>query len=62
MEKGIHDQNLLESAVHAMLVYLAINYIKIDYDDKKLEDVIINVADGSMDSDELANWLKIHTQ
>ncbi len=102
MEGGIHDQGLLESAVHApfqtfggedlypdpidkaarlcfglakdhpfrdgnkrtavhaMLVYLSINLIPIQYDDKDLENAIISVADGSMDSNELANWIRSH--
>lgn len=102
MERGIHDQGLLESAVHApfqtfggedlytdpidkaarlcfglakdhpfrdgnkrtavhaMLVYLAINLIHIEYNDKDLEDAIIAVADGSMDSYALADWIRCH--
>lgn len=103
MEKGIHDQGLLESAVHApfqtfggedlypdpvdkaarlcfglakdhpfrdgnkrtavhaMLVYLSINLIRIEYEDIDLENAIIAIADGSMDSNELADWIRSHT-
>lgn len=102
MEKGIHDQGLLESAVHApfqtfggedlypvpidksarlcfglakdhpfrdgnkrtavhaMLVYLAINSIKLNYNDQDLENAIISVADGSMSSEQLADWIRAH--
>lgn len=103
MEKGIHDQGLLESAVHApfqtfggedlypdpvdkaarlcfglakdhpfrdgnkrtavhaMLVYLSINLIRIEYEDEDLENAIIAIADGSMDSNQLADWIRNHT-
>lgn len=102
MEKGIHDQGLLESAVHApfqtfggedlypepidksarlcfglakdhpfrdgnkrtavhaMLVYLEINSIKLNYNDQDLENAIISVADGSMSSKQLADWIRAH--
>ena len=102
MESGIHDQGLLESAlhapfqtfggedlypnpidkaarlcfglakdhpfrdgnkrtaVHAMLVYLSISGIRIEYEDKDLENTIIAVADGSLDSSNLADWIRIH--
>ena len=102
MEKGIHNQGLLESAVHApfqtfggedlypepidkaarlcfglakdhpfrdgnkrtavhaMLVYLTITCISIDYEDEDLENAILSIADGSMGSEELADWLRNH--
>lgn len=102
MESGIHDQGLLESAVHApfqtfggedlypdpinkaarlcfglakdhpfrdgnkrtavhaMLVYLSINGIHIDYEDKDLENAIISVAAGQLDSNGLADWIRSH--
>lgn len=103
MESGIHDQGLLESAVHApfqtfggedlypdpidkaarlcfglakdhpfrdgnkrtavhaMLVYLSINLIRIEYEDQDLENAIISIADGSMSCGELADWIRRHT-
>lgn len=48
------------TAVHAMLVYLAINFIKLQYEDKDLEDVIISVADGSMNCMQLGEWIRAH--
>lgn len=103
MDKGIHDQTLLESAVHApfqtfdgkdlypniyakaarlcfgiakdhpfrdgnkrtavhaALVYLAVNSIKLNYQDIELETAIIDIAAGNMTSDELADWFYQHT-
>lgn len=48
------------TAVHAMLVYLSISDIHIEYEDKDLERAIIAVADGSMDSSGLADWIRSH--
>ena len=102
MEKGIHDQGLLESAVnvpfqtfggndlyptvfdkaarlcyglakdhpfrdgnkrtavHSMLVYLAVCDITITYSSQEMEDTIISIADGRMDSTGLTTWLIRH--
>ena len=102
MEKGIHDQGLLESAVnvpfqtfggndlyptvfdkaarlcyglakdhpfrdgnkrtavHSMLVYLAVCDITITYSSQEMEDTIISIADGRMDSTDLTAWLIRH--
>mgnify|MGYP004614450045 FL=1 len=43
-----------------MLVYLAINSIKLNYNDQDLENAIISVADGSMSSEQLADWIRAH--
>lgn len=48
------------TAVHAMLVYLSISGIHIEYEDKDLENAIIAVADGSLDSNGLADWICRH--
>ncbi|MDY6054110.1 MAG: type II toxin-antitoxin system death-on-curing family toxin [Anaerovibrio sp.] len=50
------------TAVHAMLVYLRLNNILLKYDSIELENTIIAVADGSLDRDNLARWLKEHTK
>ena len=49
------------TAVHAALVYLTINSIKLHYQDIELETAIIDVAAGNMTSDELAYWFQQHT-
>lgn len=48
------------TAVHSMLVYLAVNDIILSYSTQEMEDTIIAIADGRMDSDQLANWLIHH--
>ena len=102
MENGIHDMNMLESAintpfqsfagvdlypsifdkasrlcfglaknhpfndgnkrtaVHTMLVYLFINNILLSYDKLELEQVIIDVASGVMNVQELSKWIENH--
>lgn len=39
------------TAVHAMLVYLAVNSIELEYDDRDLEKTIIAVSAGDMSCD-----------
>lgn len=48
------------TAVHSMLVYLDINDIELTYSMQDIESIIIGVADGSVSSDELTDWLKCH--
>ncbi|MCR5660691.1 MAG: type II toxin-antitoxin system death-on-curing family toxin [bacterium] len=45
---------------HAMLVLLDINGITLEYEDQDLIDTILNVASGSMDYQELLNWVSLH--
>jgi death-on-curing family protein len=46
------------TALHSMLVFLAVNDIEIDYTPQEIEDIILAVADGRMDAEALAAWLK----
>lgn len=48
------------TAVHAMLVYLDVNSVELEYDDDDLENTIIAVSSSNMSCDELAVWLKQH--
>lgn len=45
---------------HAMLVFLALNGIKLSYTQKELSDVILKVADGSCSFSQLMNWVLLH--
>lgn len=46
---------------HAMLVFLAVNGIRIEYTQKELSDIILHVASGEKDYTDLLLWLKSHT-
>lgn len=48
------------TAIHAMLVYLAVNSVELEYDDDDLEDTIIAVSSSDMSCDALVKWLKEH--
>ncbi|WP_019555452.1 type II toxin-antitoxin system death-on-curing family toxin [Propionispira raffinosivorans] len=54
---GFRDGNK-RTAVHSMLVYLLVNDFEINYTQKELENIAINVASGKMSSEELALWLE----
>ncbi len=45
---------------HAMLVFLELNGVEIDYKQKDLYETILAVADGSLDYDELLKWILKH--
>lgn len=45
---------------HAMLVFLQINGIALEYAQEELLDVILAVADGSCSADQLAEWITQH--
>ena len=45
---------------HAMLVFLALNGIELDYTQKQLYETILSVADGSTDYEGLLNWVLEH--
>ena len=45
---------------HAMLVFLAVNGIDVEYTQKELSDIIIQVASGEKDYSDLLIWLKAH--
>lgn len=45
---------------HAMLVFLAINGIEIDYTQKELYETILAIADGSFEYEDLLKWILEH--
>ncbi len=47
--------------VHIMLVFLALNNVKISYTQKELIDFGLKVADSSLSKDEIKNWLEKRT-
>ena len=49
------------TALHSMYVYLIINGFDITASQQEVENLIINVAAGSMTNVELAQWLKDNT-
>ncbi len=46
--------------VHAMLVFLALNKIELSYTQKELSDIIIQVASGKSEFDDLLQWILSH--
>ena len=47
---------------HAMLVFLEMNRIKINYEDENLIEIILCVADNNLGYQDLLEWLKNHVQ
>lgn len=45
---------------HAMLVFLAINSIELDYTQKELYETILAIADGSLECECLLKWILEH--
>ena len=45
---------------HAMLVFLAVNGISLDYTQSELADTFLGVADGSIGEEELLRWVCRH--
>lgn len=45
---------------HAMLVFLAINGIELDYTQVDLSETILRVASGELEFDDLLNWIIDH--
>lgn len=45
---------------HAMLVFLSINHIEIQYEDQELIQLILNIAAGTYDEQYLLLWLQKH--
>ena len=50
------------TALHSMLVYLAVCGLKLDADDAVLEKLIIDVASGAMSLDALTAWIETHSK
>lgn len=46
--------------VHAMLVFLALNGIELQYTQKELYETILAVADGSIDYETMLKWVLEH--
>lgn len=44
-------------AVHAMFIYLSINYINFDYTIGEVENLVIGLADGSINADDVVEWI-----
>ena len=45
---------------HSMLIFLALNGIKVDYDQQELSDLFLSVAAGEKGYDEILRWLFEH--
>lgn len=45
---------------HAMLVFLALNDIRLSYTQKELIDIIMGVAAGKESQDDLLQWIRSH--
>ena len=46
--------------VHAMLVFLAINGVELDYLQEELSDMVLKVAAGSYQYEDILNWIIQH--
>lgn len=46
--------------VHAMLVFLALNGIELEYGQEELSEIILKVASGENSYDDLLQWLLVH--
>lgn len=44
-------------AVHAMFIYLSLNYIFFDYTVDEMEKLVIGLADGSLNVDDIVEWI-----
>ena len=45
---------------HAMLIFLALNGITLSYNDEELIDIILKVASGKANENDLYTWIKNH--
>lgn len=45
---------------HTMLVFLAINHMELEYTDHELIDLILDIASGAKNENQLFNWLQKH--
>ena len=45
---------------HCMLVFLALNGIDLDYTQQELSNIILDMAAGKIDCEDLVNWIVIH--
>ena len=60
----IHNHSFIDGnkrvGLHAMLVFLDINHVMLEYEDSDLIQTILWVADGSLTDDDLLQWLQNH--
>ena len=54
--------SLQRIGAHAMLVFLALNGIELDYTQEELSAIILRIAAGEASSEELLDWLLNHEQ
>ena len=47
---------------HAMLIFLIINDIELNYTQKELADIFLGLADGSVSEKDLLNWILSHEE
>ncbi|MCD7823590.1 MAG: type II toxin-antitoxin system death-on-curing family toxin [Oscillospiraceae bacterium] len=45
---------------HAMIVFLSINHVFLEYDDEEIISLVLSLADGSASEEELCDWLRKH--
>lgn len=45
---------------HTMLVFLAINHMELEYTDRELIDLILEIASGTKNENQLFHWLQKH--
>lgn len=45
---------------HGMLVFLALNHIEVEYEDDELIQIILGIAAGEIDDQQLLVWLQKH--
>ena len=57
---GLRDDGNKRIGVHAMLVFLAVNGEALSYTQQELSDLILQVAAGEKNSDDLLAWLLVH--
>ena len=46
--------------IHAMLVFLALNGVELQYTQKELYEAVLSVADGSLDYERFLQWVREH--
>ena len=47
---------------HAMLVFLALNGIELSYTQKELYEMVLAVADGSLEYEDMLKWVLEHQE
>ncbi|MEE1124466.1 MAG: type II toxin-antitoxin system death-on-curing family toxin [Acutalibacteraceae bacterium] len=48
------------TGIHTMLIFLEINGISLEYTQKELYTMVIDVASGAFDTEEIAEWILNH--